>query len=138
MRVAVSARTSGENPAAKRDVGITRSRLRGDAMPSTVRWRSGAGSGEPLGAAAATAIEDGDGGVVVGGRGRERLHECGGNGHWAAGAEEAKEDERLLAVPELRRAEPAAELLERLALRGRVLAHTDQRDQRVARVLADG
>ena len=55
----------------------------------------------------------------------------------ATDAEEAQHHDRALAIPQLRGAQPRAELLERLALGRRVLAHAHERGERAARVLAD-
>ena len=55
----------------------------------------------------------------------------------AADAEEAQDDDRALAVPELGAAQAAAELAERLALGGRLLADADERLERAALVLTD-
>src|SRR5690606_28303669 len=70
---------------------------------------------------------------------------CGGNSlherrrldRRAADAEKAQDHRRAFAIPQLRGAQARAEILERLAARGRVLAHAHERCQRTTLVLAD-
>ena len=75
--------------------------------------------------------------VVVGGGGGDGLHERRRRDSRTTDAEEAQDHDRALAVPQLGGAQARAEVLERLALRGRVLADANERGQRSTLVVAD-